>query len=253
MPLPASAWTPRRSACPDRFRWESPVHRRFPRFPVVATPGKCQEWPGGVTDVTTPRPPPVAAAASKDVRGRTSTGFDSPVTASRAQPWARSTCPCPRNALVPRALLLDGFRLARHGFASSAVGSLNLPSPTQRAGSSRAAARRVSTRPSRLRELSRGLAQPALAHATRWFLARCCSTGFDSPVTASRAQPWARSTCPRPRNALVPRALLLGQISVPALVSTARRICSISSKCSWSQISGGASWTTGSPRSSARQ
>ena len=43
------------------------------------------------------------------------------------------------------------------------------------------------------------------------------------------------------------------QRSVPAFVSTSRRICSISSKCSWSQISGGASWTTGSPRSSARQ
>ncbi len=43
------------------------------------------------------------------------------------------------------------------------------------------------------------------------------------------------------------------QSSVPALSSTTRRICSISSKCSWSQISGGASWTTGSPRSSARQ
>ena len=39
----------------------------------------------------------------------------------------------------------------------------------------------------------------------------------------------------------------------PALSSTTRRICSISSKCSWSQISGGESWTTGSPRSSARQ
>ena len=38
-----------------------------------------------------------------------------------------------------------------------------------------------------------------------------------------------------------------------ASVSTLRRICSISSKCAWSQISGGASWTTGSPRSSARQ
>ena len=43
------------------------------------------------------------------------------------------------------------------------------------------------------------------------------------------------------------------QSSVAAFVSTSRRICSISSKCSWSQISGGASWTTGSPRSSARQ
>ena len=38
-----------------------------------------------------------------------------------------------------------------------------------------------------------------------------------------------------------------------ALSRTVRRICSISSNCAWSQISGGASWTTGSPRSSARQ
>ena len=39
----------------------------------------------------------------------------------------------------------------------------------------------------------------------------------------------------------------------PAFSSTSRRICSISSKCSWVHTSGGASWTTGSPRSSARQ
>src|SRR5258707_219797 len=38
-----------------------------------------------------------------------------------------------------------------------------------------------------------------------------------------------------------------------ASVSTLRRICSISSKCSWVQVSGGESWITGSPRSSARQ
>ena len=43
------------------------------------------------------------------------------------------------------------------------------------------------------------------------------------------------------------------QTSVPALSSTTRRICSISSKCSWVQFSGGESCTTGSPRSSARQ
>ncbi len=41
--------------------------------------------------------------------------------------------------------------------------------------------------------------------------------------------------------------------SFHASVSVARRICSISSKVDWSEISGGASWTTGSPRSSARQ
>ena len=35
--------------------------------------------------------------------------------------------------------------------------------------------------------------------------------------------------------------------------STWRRICSISSNSAWPQISGGATWTTGSPRSSARQ
>jgi hypothetical protein len=38
-----------------------------------------------------------------------------------------------------------------------------------------------------------------------------------------------------------------------ASVSTARRICSISSKCSCVQVSGGESWITGSPRSSVRQ
>ena len=38
-----------------------------------------------------------------------------------------------------------------------------------------------------------------------------------------------------------------------ALVRTSRRIVSISSKTAWSATSGGASWTTGSPRSSARQ
>ena len=43
------------------------------------------------------------------------------------------------------------------------------------------------------------------------------------------------------------------QRSVAALSRTTRRICSISSKCVWSQISGGDSWMTGSPRSSARQ
>ena len=43
------------------------------------------------------------------------------------------------------------------------------------------------------------------------------------------------------------------QIRDHASVSTERRICSISSKCDCSQISGGASWMTGSPRSSARQ
>ena len=43
------------------------------------------------------------------------------------------------------------------------------------------------------------------------------------------------------------------QIRDQASVSTERRICSISSKWAWPQISGGASWTTGSPRSSARQ
>ena len=40
---------------------------------------------------------------------------------------------------------------------------------------------------------------------------------------------------------------------LPASVRTVRRICSISSKCDWSQIRGGESWMTGSPRSSARQ
>jgi hypothetical protein len=43
------------------------------------------------------------------------------------------------------------------------------------------------------------------------------------------------------------------QILVQASVSTLRRICSISSKCSCVQVSGGESCTTGSPRSSARQ
>ena len=43
------------------------------------------------------------------------------------------------------------------------------------------------------------------------------------------------------------------QSRAQASVSTERRICSISSKCDWSQIRGGDSWITGSPRSSARQ
>ena len=38
-----------------------------------------------------------------------------------------------------------------------------------------------------------------------------------------------------------------------ASVSTERRICSISSNSAWPAVSGGASWMTGSPRSSARQ
>src|ERR1019366_9747184 len=45
----------------------------------------------------------------------------------------------------------------------------------------------------------------------------------------------------------------LAQILDHASVSTLRRICSISSKCSWVHVSGGESWMTGSPRSSARQ
>lgn len=45
----------------------------------------------------------------------------------------------------------------------------------------------------------------------------------------------------------------LSQSSFQASVSEARRLDSISSKCDWLQISGGASWMTGSPRSSARQ
>ena len=44
-----------------------------------------------------------------------------------------------------------------------------------------------------------------------------------------------------------------GHTRAQASVSTLRRICSISAKCVSSQISGGASCTTGSPRSSARQ
>src|SRR6201999_389033 len=43
------------------------------------------------------------------------------------------------------------------------------------------------------------------------------------------------------------------QMSCHAFSRPARRICSISSKCDWSQISGGESWMTGSARSSARQ
>ena len=52
---------------------------------------------------------------------------------------------------------------------------------------------------------------------------------------------------------LGPRTGQRAQSLVQASSSTERRICSISSKCSWSQISGGESWMTGSPRSSARQ
>ena len=60
---------------------------------------------------------------------------------------------------------------------------------------------------------------------------------------------------PRARRAVggVSPAVLAAQSRVHASVSTLRRICSISSKCDWSQISGGESWMTGSPRSSARQ
>ena len=43
------------------------------------------------------------------------------------------------------------------------------------------------------------------------------------------------------------------QMRVQASVRTARRMRSISSNCSGPQMSGGASWTTGSPRSSHRQ
>ena len=43
------------------------------------------------------------------------------------------------------------------------------------------------------------------------------------------------------------------QIRAQASVRTCGRICSISSNSAWPQISGGATWTTGSPRSSARQ
>lgn len=43
------------------------------------------------------------------------------------------------------------------------------------------------------------------------------------------------------------------QSFVQASVSTVRRMPSISSNVDWSEISGGASWMTGSPRSSARQ
>jgi hypothetical protein len=43
------------------------------------------------------------------------------------------------------------------------------------------------------------------------------------------------------------------QMCDQASARTARRICSISSNSDCPQISGGASWTTGSPRSSARQ
>ncbi len=63
-----------------------------------------------------------------------------------------------------------------------------------------------------------------------------CSTRADP----RRGHPLAGSRVPR-------------QIIVEALSRTTRRICSISSKWDWSQIRGGESWMTGSPRSSARQ
>ena len=61
----------------------------------------------------------------------------------------------------------------------------------------------------------------------------------------------ARHSGPRPSPH--PAPLAQRQSSDQASVSTERSICSISSNCCWSQINGGATWTTGSPRSSARQ
>src|ERR1700683_3678939 len=43
-----------------------------------------------------------------------------------------------------------------------------------------------------------------------------------------------------------------GQTLLQASVRTERRICSISSKCSWVQISGGARWVAGAPRADPR-
>lgn len=48
-------------------------------------------------------------------------------------------------------------------------------------------------------------------------------------------------------------ALALGQRMLQASVRTLRRMPSISSNSFWPHVSAGASWTTGSPRSSARQ
>ena len=62
---------------------------------------------------------------------------------------------------------------------------------------------------------------------------------------------WASTPEPRGHHRTLPTPR--PQRSDQALSRTARRICSISSKCCWSQMSGGASWITGSPRSSARQ
>ena len=86
---------------------------------------------------------------------------------------------------------------------------------------------------------------------------------LSSPSEAAAPPPKRRTVLQRPavhcpeggQGAVPGRSAPLEPVqrSEPALSSTTRRICSISSKCSWSQISGGESWMTGSPRSSARQ
>src|SRR4029079_9397451 len=49
----------------------------------------------------------------------------------------------------------------------------------------------VSSRPTRLRRLSRGLAQPALAQAARWFLTRGCSANVGSLTMTTEMVDWA--------------------------------------------------------------
>jgi hypothetical protein len=77
--------------------------------------------------------------------------------------------------------------------------------------------------------------------------------GQSRPARNLRWEASSRS-CPPPSKARTAQWLARpDQTLVAASVNTERRICSISSKCSWLQINGGESWTTGSPRSSARQ
>ncbi len=117
--------------------------------------------------------------------------------------------------------------------------------------------------------------EPPMAYLASWRLALAADLLCSSDATVSsvartsrlrdavlaqhrvqarvRRQPAAVPPPPRRRAGPPGPHPSLSQRSVQAFSRTTRRIDSISSKCSWSQTSGGASWMTGSPRSSARQ
>jgi hypothetical protein len=78
----------------------------------------------------------------------------------------------------------------------------------------------------------------------------------DSPEAATARRISAEiATMPAPDEVAADLVGLVGYnyILVQASLSTCRSTCSISSNSACPQISGGATWTTGSPRSSARQ